>query len=918
MNQIIKLSLGAMRLFFLVICTCLGCFSTVTAEETEPPNVLFIAVDDLNAWVTHLGANPQAKTPNIDRLAKMGTTFSQAYCAVPACNPARAALMTGQRPWTTGCYMNSDPWKGYTTEGLGLSAQFKNAGYHVAGCGKIYHSQTFFESEWSEYMDSKLYSLNGEGVKKYQGYHQPLPHDLKDDDLGDWHMVDWCIEQLNKKHDKPLFLACGLYKPHLPFAVPRKYYEMFPRDQIQLPPHREDDLDDVPAAGVKMANPNGDHAKFLKSDRWKDAVQSYLATCAYTDMNIGRLLDGLAKSPYAKNTIIVLWGDHGWSFGEKSHWRKFALWEEPTRAPLIWVAPGVTKPGTVCARAVDFMTIYPTLCELTGVKTPKHVEGPSAISLLRDPASAWSHPAITTHGYKNHAVRTDTHRYIQYADGSEELYDHTTDPNEWSNIAPKPETAALIQTLKAHLPTMNAEPRKKKSKKAKASEAVHMANGIKIGEVTSSSAIIWTRLTKNPERNIEGTPFAKNVNKERKSLPIADLDKMEGSVPGTAGEVRITYWPVEQGAEKVILAWTPVEGDRDFTCQIPLSELKAGTRYSVIVEGRPTGTEKPSCRVQGEFGSAPGVGSAQKVSFTVVTGQDYPRRDDLENGHKIYPEMQKLSPDFFVHTGDIEYYDKPAPYADSVELARFKWNRIYSMPFQRTFHNKTASYFIKDDHDTLKNDCWPGQVYGNLTWEQGVKLFPEQIPIGKKTYRTVRWGKDLQIWLMEGRDFRSPNNMPDGPKKTIWGEEQKKWFFDSVQKSDATFRVLISPTPIVGPDRGGKNDNHANKGFTHEGAELRAFLGNQKNMFVVCGDRHWQYVSEDSKTGVREYSCGPTANSHAGGFSEKYRSPMHQYLNVVGGFLRVEVARVEGQPEIRFQHYGVGGKINNNDTRSLE
>lgn len=186
------------------------------------------------------------------------------------------------------------------------------------------------------------------------------------------------------------------------------------------------------------------------------------ATCAYTDMNIGRLLDALEKSPYAENTIIVLWGDHGWSFGEKSHWRKFALWEEPTRAPLIWVAPRVTKAGTVCERAVDFMTIYPTLCELTGIDTPSHVEGSSAVSLLRDPLSAWNSPAITTHGYKNHAVRTETHRYIQYADGSEELYDHSSDQYEWTNIASQPGSATVIKDLKNQLPTRNAKPARQK------------------------------------------------------------------------------------------------------------------------------------------------------------------------------------------------------------------------------------------------------------------------------------------------------------------------------------------------------------------------------------------------------------------------------------------------------------------------
>jgi alkaline phosphatase D len=288
-------------------------------------------------------------------------------------------------------------------------------------------------------------------------------------------------------------------------------------------------------------------------------------------------------------------------------------------------------------------------------------------------------------------------------------------------------------------------------------------------------------------------------------------------------------------------------------------------------------------------------------------------------GHKIYPQMQKLGLDFFVHTGDIEYYDKPGPYADNVELARFKWNRIYAMPFQRAFHNETASYFIKDDHDTLRNDCWPGQSYGrDLTWEDGLAIFREQVPMGAETYRTIRWGKDLQIWLVEGRDFRSPNNMADGPEKTIWGEEQKQWFFDTVSKSDATFRVLISPTPIVGPDRGNKNDNHANAGFTYEGDQLRQFIGKQKNMFIICGDRHWQYVSVDPDTGCKEFSCGPTTDKHAGGFSEKNKSSMHRYLKVKGGFLSVTVDRIDGEPTIIFRHHGVDGSIYNEDINTKD
>jgi arylsulfatase A-like enzyme len=448
------------RLTRAMLAVCLICCHVLRADEVARPNVLFIAVDDLNAWVTHLGRNTQAKTPNIDRLARLGVTFERAYCVVPACNPSRAALMTGQRPWTTACYLNRDSWKEHTTSGFGLSAQFKKAGYRVVGAGKIYHNDTWFDAEWSQYMNRNLYSPHGQGVKKDEGFHIPLQHDLQDEDPGDWKIVNWCIEQLNEERSEPFFIACGLHKPHLPFAVPRKYYELFPLDEIQLPPHLENDLDDIPTAGVRMARPNQDHARFLSSGRWKAAIQSYLATCAYVDMNIGRLLDALERSPHADNTVIVLWGDHGWSFGEKSHWRKFALWEEPTRAPLIWVAPGVTQAGTVCKRPVDFMMIYPTLCDIAGIEIPDHVEGRSAIDLLRDPEASWPYPAITTYGFQNHAVRTETHRYIRYADGSEELYDHRQDPYEWDNLALLPESSPVLRKLRRYLPGRNAPPRR--------------------------------------------------------------------------------------------------------------------------------------------------------------------------------------------------------------------------------------------------------------------------------------------------------------------------------------------------------------------------------------------------------------------------------------------------------------------------
>jgi arylsulfatase A-like enzyme len=236
--------------------------------------------------------------------------------------------------------------------------------------------------------------------------------------------------------------------------VPKKWFDMFPLETIQLPPHREDDLGDVPTAGKKMAG--GDHAKMVASGRWKEAVQAYLATIAFCDSQVGRLLDALEKSPQRDNTIVCLWSDHGWSLGEKSHWRKFALWEEPTRTVFVWKVPGVTQPGGVCGRSVDYVNVYPTLCTLAGLPKPAHLEGFDMTPLLKDPKAAWDHPAITTHGRINHTVRTEGWRYIRYANGDEELYDEASDPLEYTNLASKPEHAARKAELAKLLPKTDA------------------------------------------------------------------------------------------------------------------------------------------------------------------------------------------------------------------------------------------------------------------------------------------------------------------------------------------------------------------------------------------------------------------------------------------------------------------------------
>ncbi|MCA9072049.1 MAG: sulfatase, partial [Planctomycetaceae bacterium] len=417
----------------------------------------------------------------IDRLAAKGVLFTRWYGAAPACNLSRAALMTGVRPFTSGVYHNPHPWRKAMPDTLTLPQHFMKHGYEAVGSGKIYHGAFPDPASWNDYLEK-----GGDPKPTAEVLNDPHSRaggivwgklDVPVQQMNDYKMGNYAIEYLKKQHDKPFFLACGIFRPHMPWQVPQKYYDMYPLDKIQLPKTLDNDLEDIPEAGRKVAKPQGDHATILKTDNWKHAVQAYLASITFADEMVGRVVKALEESPHADNTIIVLWGDHGWHLGEKHHWRKFALWEEATRAPLIMVAPGVTKPNSICERTVDFMNIYPTLSELCGLPRPDHLEGVSLVSLLKQPDSAWDRPAITTHGRNNHAIRSERFRYIRYEDGSEELYDHETDPMEWKNLAKDPEFAKAKTELAKWLPKKNVpsitpvgQNRKKGNAKKKANQ----------------------------------------------------------------------------------------------------------------------------------------------------------------------------------------------------------------------------------------------------------------------------------------------------------------------------------------------------------------------------------------------------------------------------------------------------------------
>ncbi|WP_281990625.1 sulfatase [Aquimarina aggregata] len=431
-------------------------------QSQSKPNILFIPVDDLNHWVEFIKRNDQVKTPNLNRLVKRGVSFTKAYSPGTSCSPSRTAIMSGMRPSTSGSYKNKDNWKDYVKEGTALNHILKNNGYNTYATGKIYHNQNGdYPSGWTENYRAKVKKHSSPNSKfkskdrKSEGYSTIVKTTVTDTDISDWYMVDYCKEKLMQKHDKPFFLACGFIKPHLPWIVPQKYYDMYPLEDIKIPPYLKNDLDDIPPTGKRIGYGVNEHKKIVENNNWKIAVQSYMATISYMDMNLGRLLDAVEESPYKDNLVIVLFGDHGWHLGEKSHWRKFTLWEEGSHTPLIWSIPGVTPKNKLCDKPVDLMSLFPTICELAKISRPSYVEGTNIMPLLKNPNTLWDKVAITTHDLNKHAIRSEHWRYIKYSNNSEELYNHKNDPYEFENIAALPEMKFVKEKLKSYLPKTN-------------------------------------------------------------------------------------------------------------------------------------------------------------------------------------------------------------------------------------------------------------------------------------------------------------------------------------------------------------------------------------------------------------------------------------------------------------------------------
>lgn len=456
----------------IFVAGCLPALQAAT-ETGNRPNVLFIAIDDLNDWVEPLSGHPQTLTPNLSSFAREAVTFDRNYCTSPGCNPSRSTLMTGYHTYTSGMYSNYQDWRkvprlaGAKT----LGEYFRENGYYSAGAGKIYHYSQVAPRTWDDYFPSQKNNMPEEFIPKNSPVNMPafkymygmfdwssLP--FGDEETADYQSVKYIRSQLERPHSKPFFLAAGIYRPHLPWYVPKKYFDMFPLEDIRLPEVHHDDAADLGARARELISRGGDyHAHVIKAGKWKEAVQGYLASIAFADAMVGKLLHALKSSAYADNTIVVIWSDHGWQLGEKGHWRKFALWENLIRTVLMIKVPSdiQTMPkgsarGKVVTNLTSLLDIYPTLVDLAGLPPRPDLEGISLRPLLSAGDQSLDRAIITTYDFADYSVRYRNWHYINYVDGSEELYDLSRDSNEWRNLAELPEFTAIGNGLKGMLP----------------------------------------------------------------------------------------------------------------------------------------------------------------------------------------------------------------------------------------------------------------------------------------------------------------------------------------------------------------------------------------------------------------------------------------------------------------------------------
>ncbi|MCK5371050.1 MAG: sulfatase, partial [Cyclobacteriaceae bacterium] len=465
-----------------------------TQKQDSKPNVLFISIDDLNDWEGALNGHPQAITPNLDRLFEQGVLFTNAHCSQAVCTASRNSLLSGIHPTTSGWYSSIGAMRKTYDQVMQdhkmLPQHFKDNGYKTLAVGKIFHqgvsdykdrTDDFWDETAPDYKVPKDLKDRGDGYGGTKFYPFPkngsqiINHYGEDFDNGHslcWGALDredmpggkmfdeliseWAVAKLKEDHEKPFFMAVGFVRPHVPYTAPKEYFDLYNLEDIIIPEVPDDEMTDIPNMGKSIAYgtiKTGDHYAVvnLSDSYWKEMVYGYLACISFVDDQAGKVIEALESSKYADNTIVVLWSDHGQHLGEKKHWRKQALWEESTKVPLYFKLPGQKAKGLTSKRVVSLLDIYPTLVELCDLPEANKLQGESLVPLINNPEMEQERFVLSTWYYKNHAVRSENWRYIHYRDGSEELYNHQTDPGEHTNLASDPQYAQIIAEHKKWL-----------------------------------------------------------------------------------------------------------------------------------------------------------------------------------------------------------------------------------------------------------------------------------------------------------------------------------------------------------------------------------------------------------------------------------------------------------------------------------
>jgi uncharacterized sulfatase len=450
----------------LAAAFCGGPAAARFAAAAEKLNVLFISVDDMNVDLGCYG-HPLVKSPNIDGLARQGVRFHRAYCQFPLCSPSRTSLMTGLRPDTTQVFDLRKHFRSVLPDVVTLPQLFRNNGYFVARVGKIYHygnpgdigtNGLDDEPSWHE-------RINPKGRDKAEEHlivnHTPqrglgsslsvLAAQGSDEEQTDGMVATAVIRLMEEHQNEPFFLAAGFYRPHCPYVAPKKYFELYPLERIQMPKYPREHLKSVPELALASTRPRPWFG--VTEQQARESKQAYYATVSFVDAQIGRLLEALDRLGLRESTLVVFWSDHGYHLGEHGLWKKQSTFEESARAPLIFAGPGIGRSGTACARPVEFVDIYPTVADLCGLAAPGELEGASLRPLLENPSETWDRPAFTQvsrGGVPGHSVRTQRWRYIEWGNGREgvQLYDHESDPREIHNLAADPQYASVIEELR--------------------------------------------------------------------------------------------------------------------------------------------------------------------------------------------------------------------------------------------------------------------------------------------------------------------------------------------------------------------------------------------------------------------------------------------------------------------------------------